>query len=312
MPTITQKSRVRRSHVNDSLNGERLQKWRAEGCTHQLHARFVVSQVDARRYRLVQGNDQKIAGGFMQYFSSMLDALRTARDPYGKGKPRENNTWLHLVGSFEKPERIDVQFHRTNIVRFYPDGSREIHHGWTTMTTLDRIREYAGVSIGMCALKAVNGYRPRTESAYFISTDGWHNGPWVPFQAKTGEYIRITPDNEFDMSTIGPIKTECITHPKELRRTMRHLSKCAAILRGYAKLADNEHCFENGTIDLQAWLLKHVHTPLPDTELDPKPYIFVGSSGSLKNNISSAFDAIRWTIARREGWTGPCEIMEKR
>lgn len=245
----------------------------------------------------------------MVYFSTSLDAVRTARDPFGKGKPWDRNTYMRLVGTFQEPQCLILRFHRTDIARFYPDGSREIHDGWTSNTTLARLRDYANVYVSQRYLVSVNGYRPHSERAYFISTGSY--GQVVPFHA-AADYIRINSDNQFDMSTVKPWSTRCITHPKELRRAMRHLSKCAGLLRGYAKLANDERCFEDGAIPLDDWLLKQVNVQLEDVKLDPRPSIYVGPNGSLKTAIAHTFDGIRWAIAQEKGWTGPCEIMECR
>jgi hypothetical protein len=208
----------------------------------------------------------------------------------------------------DDPKRIVVKFHRTHIARFYPDGSHEVNTGWRSSTTLARLRDYSSAIICQKHLISVNGYRPFTERAYFVST---YADRWVPFNSH-GEYIRIDPDGHIDRSTVKPWTSEVITHPKELRKVMKHLSKCNGILLGYAKLADNEQCFQDGHIEVDKWFMKHVDVPLEDIKLDPKPVVFVPYRSSLKLELEKVRDAIRWDIARQRGWTGRREIMDPR
>jgi hypothetical protein len=75
-------------------------------------------------------------------YSQARNLLNTARNR-ANGKPIENNTRI-----FDRGDYLAIQLHRTDIIRFYPDGRITIHPGrWYSPTTKDRINRYTDARI---------------------------------------------------------------------------------------------------------------------------------------------------------------------
>src|SRR3954465_4795299 len=76
---------------------------------------------------------------------SAVDTIRSARNP-AAGKPLANNTRLYQSGEGDERE-FRVVLHGTTVVTIHPDDTYTLRNGgWTSPTTLDRIRRFAPVS----------------------------------------------------------------------------------------------------------------------------------------------------------------------
>jgi hypothetical protein len=246
-------------------------------------------------------------------WQNALRILHTARWPVARGKRIDRNTKLFLVGSFEKPERIDLQFHRTMIVRFYPDGSKDINVGWSTTTTRERLRSFGGVSVYRAPLASINGYRPELEFAYFMH-DTRHGAreSEVPYHG-VNDYVHIDPEGFADPNTVLPYTTNYVENAAALRKKMRHLGRIAKLLLGLKKLAGaDEDYFQNGRVNALAWFLQRVDVPLTDVELSPYPLIYPYRNTTIASQLKAAREAIRWDIAKKNGWIGQADVLRSR
>lgn len=247
----------------------------------------------------------------MLYWDDALRLALSARWPE-RGKPLNNNTRMILDGPREEPKQVRLRFHNTDIIVWRPNGDRYICTGWESQTTRERLHEYGGTSIHTKWLSALNGYAVTPERATLMSLS--YSGISVPFSGNAScggyhdNYIRVKPGNEIDLSTVNPIQVRCVVEPEALRRRMKHIGKVAKLALGYAKLDGREGPFEKGTGNVSDWLLARMNTPLEEIQLSPFP--FISPAQDPKTAFKQGMDAIRWTIAHKEGWLGVASLLK--
>lgn len=248
----------------------------------------------------------------MYKWHDVLNIALSARWPE-KGKPIDNNTRMILDGPRDNPTLVRLKFHATNIAVWYPGGEMFVCTGWESMTTRDRLSNYASVQVFTADLPAINGYAVHPSKATFARIGA--NDP-VPFNGSAtccgtySNYIRVNSDGEIDMSTVKPIEVQCVVEPEKLRKCMRHLGKVANLALGYIKLSDNDAVFHNGTVQPYEWLLQRRNIPLEDIQLSPFPQLY--SRITNKQQLKQALNAVRWTIAKEEGWVGNASLLHRR
>ncbi len=241
----------------------------------------------------------------MMHYNDALRLALSARWPE-RGKPLSGNTRMILDGTREKPVQVRLKYHATNIVVWKPEGDVFICTGWETVTTKQRLSTYADTSIFGKSLPALNGYAVSPEKATFIAVRGVRDS--VPFNGSASvghghdNYLRITPEREWDMSTVKPVQVECVVEPEKLRKTMRHLGDVSRLALGYVKLAGR---MPPGEVGMQKWLVDRMNTPLEEINLRPFPYC----SDYPKTDFKTALGNVRWLIAKNSGWLGTASLL---
>jgi hypothetical protein len=236
-------------------------------------------------------------------FQSLYDLLKHARNPQ-KGKPQENNTWVVLrEGTMVAPEVIAIKYHSTDILRFTKDGVIEVsqYSLCQSITTRQRLRDYANVCITNRMLPAVNGYKTKPDKALFLSV-GW-TAPFVAW-GTSSRYIQVK-NGVIDTSTASPHVIDVISEPKKIRQAMMRLGRLSKLLQGYERLHGGNP-FEDATSHLVNWLMSRYLVPVDESGLLPLP--FIGNEGP-KIAVKSAMEYCRWEIARNEGWIGKQEVL---
>jgi hypothetical protein len=145
-------------------------------------------------------------------FNQLHEKLKTARDPF-IGKPDGSNTRIVLLdGPIDAPTCIAVKHHDTYILKYYPDGAIDVNTCWTSVTTLARFREYAGLYVSNQKLPSFNRRRPVPEKTMCLKG--------VNFNGING-YLRLHPNGEVDLDTVRPLHVEVITDPPAVARFQR-------------------------------------------------------------------------------------------
>ncbi len=244
------------------------------------------------------------------YWSEALRIARSAKN-LANGKPLQNNTRLMLHGPKEEPTCIAVKYHRTEIVRYYPDGSFEIATGWGSITTRERIRNYSGVVVCTMPLPSINRSRPSVERAMFLH----YAHQEVPFNS-VGGYIRIDPSGHIDMSTVEPHRVTIISNLPEVNKKSRHMHRLKKLVLGYMKLRNSTDFLISGEIPTDQWLYQRLDTPIEEVALSPFPRIFMPYGRDprvvVERDFNSTILDIKWKIARNNGWTGPAAVWHSR
>ena len=173
----------------------------------------------------------------MMYYQDALETARSARWPTTKGKPIDNNTYVILdVDKNGEPEQVRLKYHSTDIIIWKPDGTWYFCTGWESITTKQRLREYGGISIFQADLPSLNGYKVFPRRATYVSVP--HTRRCVLFNGNANpdgqhyysNYIRVKPGFEIDLTTVNPIRIDCIVEPEKLRRRMLHIGKIGKLL----------------------------------------------------------------------------------
>ena len=144
-------------------------------------------------------------------YATCEKALSTARNK-GAGKP------LGTIRIFDRGTHYAVQQYRTDIVRYYPDGSFSVCTGWTSASTISAIENLIGKHIRNTPLPTFDGRLSDTLRHYEI--DG------VVFKGKDG-YIRFNPDKTIDLNTVGEIDIRVISDKgrvSSLRKRIKFLT----------------------------------------------------------------------------------------
>ncbi len=186
-------------------------------------------------------------------YTDCVNVLATARFK-DRGKPIANNTRV-----FDRGDHMAIQFHRTDIVRFYPDGRMAICTGWTTMTTLERIRNHSGKSVYQRVLPTFNGRRCCTERHHAI--DG------VVFNG-VGGYIMFDEMRRPVLETVNPINVEIITDKKRVAEARRRAHSIATQIRLRAKLGVEGERWDYGN----NWLKRELFKPMVDIDYTGAPH----------------------------------------
>lgn len=249
----------------------------------------------------------------MMYWDDALRTLRTARWPQTSGKKIQNNTHLFLDGTFDEPQQIRLKYHNTNIIILKPNGDRYICTDWSSMSTLERLREHANVSVFCADIPAINGYKTNPERGHFIKVYG--SDMTVPFQGNASvpdggrynNYIRVMPGGEVDLATVNPIEVKCVIDDQKLRKIMRHVGKISRLALGYIKLRGDWPIAEpENQVNMYTWLMQRYKTPLEEIQLSPFPFF----GDNPKNDFKAGMDAIRWDIAVREECVGVACLLK--
>jgi hypothetical protein len=182
-------------------------------------------------------------------------ALATARCR-DAGKPIASSTRV-----FARADHLAIQHYSTDIIRFYPDGRMAICTGWTTTTTLKRIRQYAGKWVGKQRLPAFNGRLSDTLSHHAV-------GGFV-FKGFDG-YVYFGADKKVDPATVKPINVQIITDAKAIRPAQKRIKELVAqvALRQKMGIVGSRH--ENTRRFLQTNLdraMEHVDYSTAPTQL---------------------------------------------
>ncbi len=244
--------------------------------------------------------------GRMQRWHEVLNIALSARWPTTTGKPLANNTYMILDGTREKPIQVRLKYHCTNIIVWKPEGDIFICTGWDTITTKQQLSKYGGTSIFQKNLPALNGYAVSPEKRTFITVRGVPGE--VPFDGNASvghdydNYLRITPERKWDMSTVKSIEVQLVVEPEKLRKVMLHLGKVSQLALGYAKLAGDRPW--EGEVNMQKWLVDRMNVPLEDINLRPFPY-----ASNPKTDFKTALGNIRWNIARNAGWLSTASLL---
>ena len=248
------------------------------------------------------------------YYQDALETARSARWPTTKGKPIDNNTYVILdVDKNGEPEQVRLKYHSTDIIIWKPDGTWYFCTGWESITTKQRLREYGGISIFQADLPSLNGYKVFPRRATYVSVP--HTRRCVLFNGNANpdgqhyysNYIRVKPGFEIDLTTVNPIRIDCIVEPEKLRRRMLHIGKIGKLLVGYVKLKDG--LIGEGPM-LRQWLLDRENAPINEVALSPFPFGAFRDTHEMKKYLKKTLDDIRWDIARREDWTGQATLLK--
>lgn len=79
-------------------------------------------------------------------YSAFVEYLRAGKQEFDPGRPLANNTRVYRHGGTEAV--IVVRFHRTEVIRFHPNGDIDINTGgWFTRTTAERICDYSPIKM---------------------------------------------------------------------------------------------------------------------------------------------------------------------
>lgn len=128
-------------------------------------------------------------------YQDCANALNTARDK-SAGKPLKCNLRV-----FDRGTHYAIHYYRTDIVRYYPDGSVEITTGYHQRCTLDHIGALTGHYISNTSLPLVNGRKPYPEK--YLMVQG------KVFSGKNG-YLRFDQHGNLDPASVKPIKINVI------------------------------------------------------------------------------------------------------
>jgi hypothetical protein len=142
-------------------------------------------------------------------YTDLARLFATARNK-SAGKPLDHSTRI-----FERSNDVlTIRHHSTDILRYHPDGSIEVNTGWTSNTTLERIRGYAGISVYTKRLPAINGFRPGIERTHVIRCKKTQKE--YVFNSRSG-YIRFDAEGRIDPSTVDAIHVDAIADAKAVR-----------------------------------------------------------------------------------------------
>lgn len=235
-------------------------------------------------------------------FSELADKIRRGRN--GKAKLCYA-TYAHVRdGTKAEPKLIAIRHHWTDILLYRPDGTVEVRTDslCESITTRERLKNYARIYLTNRALPAVNNYAVRPGKAMFMSY-GWSE-PFVAYNSNEG-YIRLNADKTIDMSTVKPYEVTVIEKPTEMRRVMLEVGRIVKLALSYQKLKDNDDMFRKGRISPCEWLAEQYERKIQNTDLTNLPYI----SGDPRSKFKEAMEVVRWKIARSNGYVGTRDVL---
>ena len=183
-------------------------------------------------------------------YAKLQALFAKARKPYA-GKPIANNTRIH--GGYDSV--LAIRHHSTDILRYHPDGAVEICTGWTTVSTMARLRAYSNSWIYSHQFTAVNGFRHDIKSSLVIRCD---TGKWYPFRGTSG-YIKIDKNGIIDPTTVEPLIAEMVADPQAVRAARK---ACGVLKRHHSLRVKLGQKFSGQTHYSNYWLRSNLSKPL--------------------------------------------------
>lgn len=237
-------------------------------------------------------------------FAGLMRVAQTARDPF-KGKPTQNNTYVRIIkGSEHNPEIVGVQFHETDILKYYEDGSMEVYDGHlSSPTTNGRIWQYSDIRRYKQLLPTYNGRLPNPQKLYCISQRG--GSEHIVANSYNG-YIRYQPDGSIDLTSVKPIGVSIISDPKGLRALIKKGKQICDLINGAQRLG-----FWYSTSPMQSsfdnWMIEAIKAPLEQCVAAEAPSRFATFKDGLlipEQTLSS----LHRVLAQEYGYTKVIEL----
>ncbi len=206
-------------------------------------------------------------------YKDCVEAMSHARDK-SAGKPLPGG-----IRIFDRGTHLAVQQYRTDIVRYYADGSIEICTGWASQTTLNAIGNLTGKQLWRENLPLYNGRKPYPEKAYMV--DG------VVFNGVNG-YLRFDPAGKVDKASVKAIALETITDIPAVRRAQKKAKALCDQLLLRFKIG-----VKSGRYGLTfAWVEHNLDVPLDEVDYSPYPTkdphkIYVGAGHWFAKKIGA-------------------------
>jgi hypothetical protein len=196
-------------------------------------------------------------------YKRLKELFATARDPW-RGKPLAHETRIHQVGP-----ALVIRHYSTDILCFFEDGTVDVHTGWASNCTKERLLDYANIRVSNHILPSTAGRRPSVDKMLCMTV----NNQTAHFHAVAkGGYVRIEPNGSINMDTVAPLEVTVITDATGLRVAENQMHRMAEQINARYKMlgfTDNW--------DIEGFLLQHLCTPLEEAMQDNAPACPIGS-----------------------------------